>query len=409
MKVRVLLVVRLLLVLVFMVVLHWARGEPDLEPLYLDLQGVANRQGFFARLAWLREDMALAQETRDYLASIAEGTDPYGLLRGLANAVGRGGRLPLFLLNEVDRLFADDPDFVLAWRGMHDQGLARFVMVGYSVIGRMSTLGRPDSPFFHFTVGTDFGGKAISLGALSKEAAEGLLDLLESEPLGLRWADEQQKQAAYGKLLDHSYCIPWILQRYGQLLVERLDEERRDYITHQDAVEMIARGGSVAWQYIHSIEYGSLGSATDQMPRVGLELVLYALARSRYFLGADTPPIKHPRLRERRPLDDELGFTVDEARSIVQETIRGLLVAREYVAFEHWFDDLDLEEAFRLLTLTLALEPDPESSDRYGFLLHIVPLELYGRWKDDDPTLDNLIIRQAEKLLLTVDKPEANR
>ena len=100
---------------------------------------------------------------------------------------------------------------------------------------------------------------------------------------------------------------------------------------------------------------------------------------------------------------------MDEARSIVQETIRGLLVAREYVAFEHWFDDLDLEEAFRLLTLTLALEPDPESSDRYGFLLHIVPLELYGRWKDDDPTLDNLIIRQAEKLLLTVDKPEANR
>jgi hypothetical protein len=63
-------------------------------------------------------------------------------------------------------------------------------------------------------------------------------------------------------------------------------------------------------------------------------------------------------LRERSALD--LGFTVGGAREAVEETMNKLLLGRrERNALENWFKKLDLDQALRLLTLTLALEPDP--------------------------------------------------
>jgi hypothetical protein len=311
--------------------------------------------------------------------------------------------MPIFLLNEVDGLFEHDLPLVEAWRGMNDIGKARFLMVGYSVINRMSTLGAPDSPFFNFTVGTDFGGKAISLGALSDPAAKELLDLLERGGLGLRWVSEAKKQTAYQELLQRSFCIPWVLQRYGQLLVENLESSRHDRIDYEDVAKMLKVEGGVVWQYIQAIDYSSLGYDKGTQDRVGFDIVLYTIARNRYFLGEAKVPIQDPRLRERNALDEELGFSVGDAKKIVTETLKELLFPKELQAFQQWFNALPLDQALRQLTLTLALEPDPEQHNRYGFLLHIVPLELYDRYGQADPTLDGLIAEKAAGLLNLVE------
>jgi len=224
--------------------------------------------------------------------------------------------------------------------------------------------------------------------ALSPPAAE-RLDLLETSELGLRWESEEQKRAAYERLLDRSYRIPWVLQRYRQLLVERLERARRDTLTWDDVEHVLEREGDVVWQYMDSIDYGSLGyRGTVRMERRGFELVLYALVRDRYLLGGPKAPIQDPRLRERRAL--ELGFTVAEAREIVEETTNQILLGRERTAFRNWFAGLGLEQALRLLTLVL--EPDPDQHDRFAFLLHIYVIELHRRFGAEDPTLDNKIL-----------------
>ncbi len=127
--------------------------------------------------------------------------------------------------------------------------------------------------------------------------------------------------------------------------------------------------------------------------------MLFCLARRLYFLGGDTAPIRDRRLKDRRPLDHELGFTISEAREVVKSTVSELLLEREERLVGKWFDRLELGRALRLLTLTLTLEADPAHTGRYGFLMHILPRELHRKHRHDDPTLDNLIIETAVNFL----------
>ena len=315
----------------------------------------------------------------------------------LARRLQDEGKLPVFLLNEVDGLFEGDKSLIDVWRGLNDQALARFVMVGYSVIGR---LGDPVSPFFHFTEGTSYGGRAIALTALSPEAAGSLLGLLTSSDLALNWQSEEERKVAYAFLLERSYRIPWVLQYLGQQLVQRMEDQRRDVLTFNDVEMVLAREGNVVWQYMAGMNYRSLGyRGFEQAQRPGFQLVLFAIARARYFLGGSKAPIRDPRLRQRDSLAEGLGFTVGEAQEAVEQTMDQLLIGQERIVLKEWLKSLALDEALRLMTLTLALEPDPERNDRYGFLLHILPLELNRRIEQEGPTLDNLIINEAIEFL----------
>lgn len=89
---------------------------------------------------------------------------------------------------------------------------------------------------------------------------------------------------------------------------------------------------------------------------------------------------------------------------MVEKTLGEILQGAELGTFVRWFAELDLERAFRLLTLTLALAPDPTEHDRYGFLLHILPLELARKHARSDPELTGLILDLAAQLERTVDK-----
>jgi hypothetical protein len=369
----------------------WAQTENDLAPIYVDLQGCTSEADFMDRL-------------RRSVASSAIPATSANDLDSLVDAIRKAGKLPIFLLNEVDALVEKEKSFVASWRGLNDRQRARFLMVGYSAIG---SLGIPDAPFFHFTEGPDFAGKALVLTALSPDAAEKLLDLLETTELLIHWASREDRERAYRLCLDRSYRIPWVLQRYGQLLVEHLEKERRDTLSYQDVESVVERQGRVVWQYIDGIDYQSLGGGVSNAQRPGFQLVLAAVARRRYFLGGKDAPIRDPRLPDRAALGQDLGFTVGEAREIVKETLRQLLVGRERAIVEGWFNELDLEKAFRLLTLTLMLEPDPGQDGRYGFLLHILPRELL-RINEKDSTLDALIVRNAIEFMNFIDKNEEN-
>lgn len=364
----------------------WAQGEPDLEPVFVDLQGCTAASDFVNRLR---------------RACAAKGiSGRIDSLDDAATALQAQGRLPLFLLNEIDGLVEKDPGVVVGWRGLNDRQRARFLMVGYTAIGQ---IGSPSSPFFHFTEGPRFGGKALVLDALSEDAARKLLDLLESSDVQARWVTPRDREQSYRLCLDRSYRIPWVLQRYGQLLVEHLERERKDTLSFQDVETVVEHEGRVVWRYIEGIDYKSLDLGREaSASRPGFQLVLYAVARQKYFLGGRQAPVLDPRLAGRSPLSPDLGFTIGEARDIVKETLSSLLRGRERSIVSRWFEQLDLERAFRLLTLTLMLEPDPEGDRRYGFLLHILPKELWREHGQKDPTLDGLIVRRAVEFMQSI-------
>jgi hypothetical protein len=376
---------------------HWARSQPDLEPIYIDLQRVGDEKKFKRALRAQMTSLDHSDEVKNWAAS-----RPKFELEDLVEAVGGWRRLPVFFFNEIDGL-ARVEAVVGEWRRLNEQGKARFVMAAYSAVAE---LGAPESPFFHFTEGLSFGGRAIAPTALSPTAAENLLALLTGSELGLKWTSAEDRAAAHEQLIERSYRIPWVLQYYCRLLLQRLEVERRATLGLDDVAFMLRDEGDVVWRYIDQIQYETLGSTTTEAARrPGLLLVLYCLARQRYFLGGRAAPIRDERLAEREPLAPELGFTVDEAREVVKNTVASLLVGREKIDVLSWFDRLELDRALRLLTLTLTIEPDPAQAARYAFLRNILPRELQRKYGSKDPTLDLLIVDTAVRLLRFLSNP----
>lgn len=366
---------------------YWARQEPDLEPIYVDLQRVTTEKQFHRALNASLADFESSEELKRLAGSMT--------LLKLTDAIRAEGRLPIFLFNEIDGLAHLEP-LVGAWRAANERNQARFVLVAYSTVAE---LGKVESPFYHFTVGTSYGGRAIAPAALSSAAARQLLGVLTDEELGLRWSSETEENTGIRWLLERSYRIPWVLQYFGHLLLKRLEDERRGIITLADVEVALAQEGEVVWRYIDSLDYASLGSRSNEASRrPGYQLVLFCLAREKYFLG-EKPLITEERLRDRPALDPRLSFTVAEARDVVKAMVSEVLDDAERDRLHAYYDDLELETALRLLTLTLALEADPKRSDRYGFLMHILPLELHRQYGAQDPTLDGLILETAVELM----------
>lgn len=367
----------------------WAREEADLEPVFIDVQKKKNRDAFLTSVRVGLTDWDNPREVQEI--GELEDLDLTAVVRKIRQ---RTKRLPILLLNEIDGLALHAEEVVSEWRSLQENGLVRFVMAAYTTV---SQLGNPKSDFFNWTVGEEYNGRALTLTELSPDAARNLLGMLEGEELGLRWFDEDQKKRAVNELLDRSYRIPWVLQMYGQLLLERMEREQRGMLFYSDVEELLRERGDIVWRYFNSIRYDQLGDATiEHARRPGYQLLLYCLARQRYFLGenGEPPPIQDEDLRWRPPLD--FGFTIADARQIVQETLADLLTDRkEHELVEDWFERLDLEKALPLLTLTLTLESDPSRMDRFAFLLHILPRELDRRFGTRDPYLDKLIVATA--------------
>lgn len=374
-------------------VLYEFRDHAVMLPIFLDLQGIRQRTAFLAALHDAVERFHYAERLPDLGETGRH--DARRVLENLALALKSRGRLLVLLLNEVDGLAEHDKELLEVFRGLNDRDLARFLFVGYAVIRQ---LGEIDKPLFHFTEGLHLGGKAISLAELSPDAAERLLDQLTAPPLGLRWRSAAERKLAHAELLARSYRIPWVLQRYGKMLVEYLEEQRREEIALEDVNRLLHDNGNVVWEYINQIDYTNLGyQGSEKVQKPGFLIILYALARKFYFKGGDSAPIRDPKLPQRRALD--LGFHSGEVLEAVRESAYMLLKDDERQAFMDWFARLDLNQALKLLTLTLILEPDPVEIERYCFLLHIFPAELYRLHGQNDPTLDNLIIKETVNFL----------
>jgi len=148
--------------------------------------------------------------------------------------------------------------------------------------------------------------------------------------------NREERKRVYDLLLERSYCVPWVLQHYGQLLVQHLESRRSSAITWEDVNTILSQNqeGNVIWQEINNIDYKSLGyREVEKAVRPGFRLILFALARKCYFLGGPQAPIRDPHLRDRHALD--LGFTVREVQKAVEETMNELLIGRKRDALEN--------------------------------------------------------------------------
>ena len=365
----------------------WTKNQPDLAPIYVDLQGDKNRQAFFNKLR-----LALAES--DWKGF------PHQDLNTLVDMIREKGRLPVFLLNEIDDLTKHDENFVFSWRTLNDAKKARFVMVGYNTL---RLLGGPESPFYHFTQGTAYENKAIPLSQLSHESARQIPDQLETSNLALRWQDQKQKELAYRLLLDRSYRIPWVLQSYCQKIVELANERRIDTLTHKLVAELVQEEGSnpLVWQHIENLDYAKFqeDGAKDLAFPYAMKILLYALVRERYLLEGLNAPIRDKKLPARSHHHPPFGFTPVEAKWAVEKAIGKFFLNNEKARVLAYFKAMDIKRALSLMTLTLLVEPSAEDSEHFGFLLHILPIELYRKYGKSDPTLDNEILKLAINLV----------
>lgn len=379
-------------------VLHWAQRQPGVCPVYLDLQNASTEQHFRQAL----QDVMKSPRNYHLSKHLPREEQPVLELNEFVQRFHRQGLLPIFLLNEVDRLVNDAPDLIGAWRKLHEDHQARFIMVGYVSLLRLEEAA---SPLNHFTQGTSARSKAITLTALSPAAAAEILDLLESPELGLSWASTEEKRRAYQLCQKRSFCIPWVLQQMGHHILESLERRREEQLSYDLVEDALSRAGDVVWNYISAIHYHRMGLTKRPADEHGYKIILYGLVRKKYLLGTH-PAIKDEDLANRNPLGD-FGFTTAEAEDILSDLMSELLLGREFVDLDRWLRELQLGDVLNLMTLTLILEPDPSAANRYAFLMHILPMELVRHYSDD-PTLDNLIIDEAKRFMRLISNAENN-
>ncbi len=364
---------------------HWVESQTDLQGIALDLQGVGSMEQFESAL----------RRWADAQPRVKWTTGESSWLHRIVTGIQCLGRRPVFLLNEIDRPLRACRELFEQLRGFVESPGAhsvRCVMVGYATALR--DLSNPESPLYHFAEGLRADGSAITLRNLDRDAACGLIDLLEHN-LDLVWAPGQ-KEPSYELLLARSYGIPWLLQKLCQALVERLEAARRPEITHDDVLAVVAHAGDALEPYLAA----KVGEADDAVLHSGLRLVLLALARARYWLpraGVRALILDDRGLDGRNPLDTGLGFSVGQAVEIAATTFQELLTEDERKRVLRWFRRQKFDELFRLLTLTLVLELDPAGDKRFGFLLHIFPRELWRRHGPADPRLERAFTDEARE------------
>jgi S1-C subfamily serine protease len=371
-------------------VLFWARTRPDLDPIYIDCAGSPSLEGFAARLAMERGHHGAFS--------------PEGLLPTIVSASVAASKLPVFLLNEIDSLLVHAPTLFAQIRALDENGRARFLMVGYTAA--LAACHDVRSPFFSFVSGLDFGFRALWLGELSEDAARRLIDVLEGDELGLRW-NKDDKEPGSRLLLQASYRIPWLVQSLCHRVVERLDEDGRDVIFASDVESIVSTDGSAVESYFAHIPRGIVTALAPELspydPWKSIQLLLLAVARQRYFLAGpftESRWIDYNTLDTVSPAGSDLGFTVVEAQRLAMEAIEDMLPAPDVRRVAELWRAVELHDAFRALTLSMMLQPDPDQGDRFGFFRHIYPQSLARLAGDTgDPTLDRMLVEKLVEVL----------
>lgn len=383
---------------------EWAKTQPDLYVIYLDLQGFDSEAGFLSVLQRVEPAAAGASSVDGALASIARHV---------------GARRPVFFINEIDRILWSSPTLFERLRGWRDTVGATFVMTGYATA--LGATGEAHSSFFHMVKGPGT-SRALTIGSLGDDAARDLCGLLETSALRLRWR-EQDREEGIQRVLRLSHGIPWFLQECCVRLVEAVEARGRTFLSLDD-VEVLERAyRGKLWEYIQDVQFHRLlapeslaliggntkgaqparpgGGTVDQL-HAGVLLVLTALARTLYFLprpGSACALMDDPQLTDRRALDASTSFTLASARKIAIDTASQLVLPKEAQRLRAWIQGVDLRSILRALTLTPIVEVDREDSDRFAFFLHIFPMELQVRRQPDDATLDREFIERVSRFL----------
>jgi len=360
--------------------LHEAKLREDVRLVYLDTQGIRSGGELQHRLL---EHVPAAR--REALAALP----PIEVMRSLARSAREEGRTAVFLLNEADGIAYRDRPLMQGMRGMHDEGLARFLLVGHTTI--VHELRRPASPLFHMTEGRA-GEAAVNLGELESEAALELIDKLEERPLGLGWVNEHERKEGRRLLLRRTYRIPWVIQDTCGRLVRLLDGERRGELRLDD-VRRVTEQVQPLLEHLHDTEFDTiLGRGHEGLADDAVRAVLSALTHRRYCTRGRFSDQSDP---GDEPPTEQHAFTSSQALEIMLEEVEARYQPRASALLSDYLRHFPYERLLRGLSLTLIISPLPDQSmggkPRYCFQNHIYPeeLRLAQRRKDRTP-LDRL-------------------
>lgn len=311
----------------------------------------------------------------------------------------RSLKSPILFLNEIDGLSLKAQGLLQRLRGLSENGICQFVMVGYH--GAFGGLHDPQHPFYHWVQG-ERGEKAFFLGPLSDLAARSLITKLEQPPLEIQWESDQTRSQGYSHLIESTYRIPILLQQACQGLLERLDTDRRMTLRRED---LQAGDTSVrpVWKYLQDTR-PALGALPAERTKTPLEetywgdLVLAATVEALYY-RPQPAPIHDPKLRELPP---ERRFSFNDAaiRVYVRQAFERLqLLPHDLQRIEERFGPEAYGKFLDVMTLTVLVAPYPEEDRAYHFSGHIYPLELDRYLQMRRMSIEDHILIQAGNLL----------
>ncbi|HEX9734788.1 MAG TPA: AAA family ATPase [Thermoanaerobaculia bacterium] len=336
------------------------------RPILLSLQGVKASAAIVDRLVELCKQAD---------AKPSPGAPPIELLRRVGAAYRARDERAVLIVNEVDGLLPAEPEFFEGLRELHESGDMRFVLGGYTTA--REALWQLKGPFFHFTSGAS-GKRYFDLSVLTGEEALELVDKLESEPLGLRWGQESEREEGRLLLVQRSYGVPWVIQALCIKLVDLLDQDRRP-VLRLDDVRRVAEDPQPVLDHFDDIDLGELvGREKDLAVRLAGKALLTQVAQDRYFTGS-APAGRDFRLRDATP--GYYSFTPTDAREMLGRAAATWLgkgtPADDRV--QNFVRGLDIARLLGGLTLTLIVQEVEKSSGGepdYAFQHHIYPLEL---------------------------------
>lgn len=135
----------------------------------------------------------------------------------------QGGPITIFI-DELDRLLARIGDEAELWDVLRDaasDGKARFIMAGFRQAMDASTNLR--SPFFNMV-------DSIDLGEFKRSDVQSLV----MQPMGRLRVSIHNPEGVVNRIVRETAALPNYVQYYCRILLEKLDEDKRDVITEDD-------------------------------------------------------------------------------------------------------------------------------------------------------------------------------
>lgn len=359
-------------------------GDGKHTALLIDCAGCETEQGFWEKLR---------QACKDKHLSVAMDTDPEVSIEQTL----RGFQRPVLFLNEIDGLSLKAQRLLQSLRGLSENQICQFVMVGYH--GAFGGLHDPQHPFYHWVQG-ERGEKSFFLGPLSDLAARSLIAKLEQPPLEIQWESEQTRSQGYAHLIESTYRIPILLQRACEKLLARLDNRRQLTLRREDLqADTSARP---VWKYLQDTR--PTVNPTEREKKPPLEeiywgdLVLAATVEALYYRPRPTP-IRDPKLRERLP-EPALSFNEASIRIHVRQALERLqLLPEDLQRIDERFRPEAYGKFLDVMTLTVLVAPSPGENRAYHFSEHIYPLELERFLQLKRTTIEDYTLGQAGYLL----------